>query len=361
MVPMREPRKRAWGVEVALGAALSVATVSAAAGAQEAPLPPNGCGMLMRQASPSAMRENVVRGRALVELQRVTEARTGAAMAPTVQGGGRVRLLGSRGWLGVQASEISETRLTVDGRMVRYCDYPVVVSVEPGSPAARAGIESGDTIVTYNGADLRAAGELALDRLLVPDDTLRVGLRREGRSVVLPVIIGRAPNAGSLQAFTSSGPGFSYVIVDAPDASALAGGTPAPRTGRLRVTTRSGAAELVPAAPMPPQSMMVNGPGAFAFTLGGPSALAGAQMVSIDDDLGEVVGTRSGVLVVKVVEGTPAAAAGLRAGDVIVTAGGTAVTSAALLQRQFYRAGDERVVTLHVVRRGKARDVSVKW
>jgi serine protease Do len=107
--------------------------------------------------------------------------------------------------------------------------------------------------------------------------------------------------------------------------------------------------------------MMVNGPGAFAFTLGGPSALAGAQMVSIDDDLGEVVGTRSGVLVVKVVEGTPAAAAGLRAGDVIVTAGGTAVTSAALLQRQFYRAGDERVVTLHVVRRGKARDVSVKW
>lgn len=344
----------------ALGATAFVA--AATAGAQEA-TPTSACGALVRRELTRSAMVDTARARAIVELQRVTDAQRAAttvgvvAAAPAagaVAGGGRVRLLNTRGWIGVQASELSETRLTGEGRVVRYCDYPVVVSIEPGSPAARAGLESGDTIVAYNGADLRAAGEIALDRLLVPQDTLRVGLKRGGRAMVLPVVVGRVPGSGSLQALTSNGPGFSYIVVNGVEgqealASMAPMAAPTPRAGRMRVTSRSGD------APTPPQPLL------FSFGLGGPAALAGAQVVAVDEGLGEVVGAREGVLVVRVGEGTPAAAAGLRSGDVIMSADGMAVLTPAILQKALLRAEEGRSVALKVSREGRKRDVALKW
>ena len=362
---------------VAAGTTAAVLLASAAA-AQE-PTPTTACGTVVRRGfAPSAAGDSTTGARALIELRRVTETQRaavasamagGGAAGGGANGGGRVRLLGTRGWLGVQASELSEMRLTGEGRVVRYCDYPVVVTVEPGSPASRAGLEAGDTIVAYNGSDLRAAGEIALDRLLVPDDTLRIGLRRSGRPLTLPVVIGRAPAAGSLQALSTNGPGFTYVVINngvpetmtAPVAPTMAGATPAaaPRVGRLRVATRPPDAPMTPGAP---SAAFVPAPSTlFSFGFGGAGAMAGAQVVAMDDDLAAVVGVRSGVLVVKVIDGTPAGSAGLRSGDVVVTADGVAVTSPAMLQRALLRAGDERAVRLRVSRRGKARDVSLRW
>jgi S1-C subfamily serine protease len=240
------------------------------------------------------------------------------------------------------------------------------VTVEPGSPAFRAGLEAGDTIIAYNGSDLRAAGEIALDRLLVPDDTLRVGLRRSGRSMTLPVVVGRAPAAGSLQALSANGPGFSYIVINnggpepavAPVAPTTPMPTMGPRSPRLRAAARTPEA---PPAPGTPPATAIPAPMLFSFGLGSSAAIAGAQVVAIDDDLGAVVGSRSGVLVVKVIDGTPAGSAGLRSGDVVVRADGAAVTSPAMLQRALLRAGDERAVVLRVSRRGKARDVSLRW
>src|SRR5205085_144551 len=113
--------------------------------------------------------------------------------------------------------------LTPDGMHVRYCDYPVVVSVQGGSPAQRAGLEAGDTIVAYNDLDLRSGTEIAFDRLFVPDSTVRVSVRREGRTLTLPVVVGRLPSEMAItQVFRSSGgTGYGFVVVDPEPGSAV--------------------------------------------------------------------------------------------------------------------------------------------
>ena len=68
------------------------------------------------------------------------------------------------------------------------------------------------------------------------------------------------------------------------------------------------------------------------------------------------IGARTGVLVTSVAAGTPAAAAGLKAGDVITTVNGTTVASVNDLRRSLAGAADD--VTLTIVRDRK--DVTLK-
>ena len=81
---------------------------------------------------------------------------------------GRIR----RGWIGVAGQDVPLPR-----RVVRFHDLPVesgilVVSVEPGSPALRAGLLEGDVIVGFAGQPV--AGVDALHRLLAEE---KVGTR----------------------------------------------------------------------------------------------------------------------------------------------------------------------------------------
>ncbi|MBV9880800.1 MAG: PDZ domain-containing protein [Gemmatirosa sp.] len=345
--------------------AFAAAAPATGAHAQEAATPPAiACGFLLRAAP------RVAGGMAADSVRRLDELPRLVTIQPGQAGGARerIRLERTRGWIGVQMTEMSETRVTSDGRWVRYCDYPVVVSVEPASPAAHAGLEAGDTVWAYNGVDLRSSGEVPLDRLMVPDDTVRFGVRRNGRALDLPVVVARRPDGPG--SWGQPGPGrvgYSYVIVTPSPAprAASAPGTPAPPNvppairasdeARVRAALRRGAeAGLAPMAPLPPTVPMLLGLGS--------SALAGAQLVAMDDDLRAVVGTkRAGILVLRVAEGTPASEAGLRAGDVIVSANGRAVAAPAALQQVFLRDGDSRALQLRVERKGKGRDVTLRW
>lgn len=82
----------------------------------------------------------------------------------------------------------------------------------------------------------------------------------------------------------------------------------------------------------------------------GARAIAGAELTELNPSLGEYFGTDHGILVVRVPDGTPAADAGLRAGDVIVGADGRDIEGIDELRRALLRA-PAATVRLEVVRK----------
>src|SRR5207248_3165195 len=58
-----------------------------------------------------------------------------------------------RGWVGV-AYTTSMAQMDRDGAMI-FKDYPVIESIEPNSPAEKAGLATGDTIIAMNAQDLK--------------------------------------------------------------------------------------------------------------------------------------------------------------------------------------------------------------
>jgi C-terminal processing protease CtpA/Prc len=79
-------------------------------------------------------------------------------------------------------------------------------------------------------------------------------------------------------------------------------------------------------------------------------AMLGAEMTDLDPAMESYFGTGRGVLVLRVPEGTPAARAGLRPGDIVVEAGGSAIASVAELRRAVAALPSGQAVRLEVRR-----------
>jgi len=96
-----------------------------------------------------------------------------------------------QGWLGIAfRHQTAET----GGRTQ---ERTVVAEVHPGSPAARAGLQRGDTIVQMNGRTDVEAQVRALR--LQPGDTVRVRVRRQGqRDRDMAIVADRRPEAVSI-------------------------------------------------------------------------------------------------------------------------------------------------------------------
>ena len=258
------------------------------------------------------------------------------------------------GYMGVTYS--AETSKQEKGKelFIYHYDFPVVVSVEPGSPAERSGLEAGDTIVAYNGLDVRNRG-ISLSKLLTPGTKVVVRVRREGAAKDLPVVVVRRPYRFSAMTVTMTAPEAMA------DADAQIAVTPSllPRVRTPRAP-RGGAA-VAPAPPAPPDSPTPVVAASPPFYLGGgTAAIAGAELVRMNEDLREVFGVERGLLVINVAEGTPAEQAGLRGGDVIVKVSGEPVGSVMELQRQL-RQASERAVKVEVVRKKKTRAIVLRW
>jgi len=98
---------------------------------------------------------------------------------------GRVR----RGWLGIAGQNTQLSR-----RMVRYHELEIesgvrIASVEPGSPAGKAGLREGDVMVSYDG--MAVAGIDDVHRLLTETrvgQEVPVVVLRRGEKVVRPIV-----------------------------------------------------------------------------------------------------------------------------------------------------------------------------
>ena len=71
----------------------------------------------------------------------------------------------------------------------------LVGTVNPGTPAAKAGIKTDDLIVAFDGKTIRNPSELSLAVLKKkPGDEVKVELKRDGKTTTVTVKLGQRPN-----------------------------------------------------------------------------------------------------------------------------------------------------------------------
>ena len=105
----------------------------------------------------------------------------------------------SRPWIGIRFTTINlqvkqDKQLTVDNGALVSNEGGTGSAIVEGSPAAAAGLQDGDIILSINGSRLDL--EHPLDAMLVqyaPNDTVELDVLRAGTSIKIPVTLGTRP------------------------------------------------------------------------------------------------------------------------------------------------------------------------
>ncbi len=110
----------------------------------------------------------------------------------------------TRGWLGVQIQPV--TAGIADSLGMKKVEGALVDQPQADSPAAKAGIESGDVIVAVNGAAVKDARELArMIGQMAPNSSVKLEILRKGESRTLAVTLDKMPNEQQAKADTEHG------------------------------------------------------------------------------------------------------------------------------------------------------------
>lgn len=273
------------------------------------------------------------------------------------------------GWIGIHYSAEARIDETGEGLRISYNSYPVIEAIEPGSPAERAGLQVGDTLIAFNGHDFVRRG-VPMARLLRPGEKLTIRLHRN-RLRTVRVTVGTRPSGAFGFRMTTPVPTTARVFVREPgrpgstaeldrSVAALreASTALAPEAARLaeavaRTTVRALEREVVMNPSVAPL---------IAFgTPSGSMLIAGAEMVPVKPGLADVLGVRQGVLLVNVPSGTPAERSGLRDGDVVVRAASAEIRDPAALHMAMLHAGPAKSLLLDVVRKGRPQRITLRW
>jgi len=219
-------------------------------------------------------------------------------------GAGLFTQLGRGASIGVSVRE-----LTADEMSRAKLDRPggvYVIDVREGSPAARAGLRSGDVVVAFDGERIRSVRHFS--RLVLET--------APGRAVPGEIVRG-----GARQTLT--------ITPEATDG--LAGLVP-----QIRREIERGIRTLPPDLPMgPPRE---------------PRARLGVTLTPLTDQLASYFGVKEGVLVSAVEADSPAARAGLRAGDVVTAIDGRTVRTPADVSASVRMATPAATLDVRVVR-----------
>ena len=218
---------------------------------------------------------------------------------------------GDGGYLGLQTQEVSKENFAKFG--LRDVRGVAVEKVLENSPAAAAGLQAGDVIVRFNGEEITSTRKLTrLISEVAPDHQVALTVLRGGREQEINATIGKRP----MPKFESGNFTFS---------------TPGPM-GQMDGEKFK---ELLKLKDMPELKDMPNGemPRVFAMPGGkgqnfgwsvGEGRQIGVGITPLGKQLAEHFGVDGGMMISEVRENSPAAKAGLKAGDIIVEVDGKA-------------------------------------
>lgn len=253
-----------------------------------------------------------------------------------------------RGWVGV-AYTTGVGTTDRNGEMV-FVDYPVIESIEPNSPAEKAGLIAGDTILAMNSQDLRRT-PLPVSTMIQPGKRIVFKFRRNAVREVALTVAQRPRGARESYEVTLLGP-----MPSTPRGPVAPG-------AQVYVRRPGAASEVAARAPVPPRAPVSPIAAMPSIVIGGPRilALAGAELTELNPGLGALAGVdRPGVFVINVAIGTPAKESGLIAGDVIVKAGLLSVGDPGDLIRAF-RESNGSSLRLEIIRKKKAQQITLRW
>jgi serine protease Do len=186
-----------------------------------------------------------------------------------------------------------------------------IAQVADGGPAQEAGLQRGDVITRFRGERVQGAEHLArLVRETPGGRAIELEVWRDGRQLEVDVVVetrSLPTSAEIAQQFKRQAPGVGF---DFPRAVTV-------------VRNRS----------------------------------LGMEMEAIEDQLAKYFGVSQGVLVRSVEAGSPAAEAGLVAGDVIVSIVGAAVQDPADIRRELFRSAAS--VEIGIVRNRRANKLTL--
>jgi serine protease Do len=108
----------------------------------------------------------------------------------------------TRGWMGVQVQPV--TADIADSLGLKQAQGAIVDAPQPGSPAAKAGIEAGDVITAINGNAVKDSRDLARRiGMMAPGSAVKFALVRNGESKTLSVTLGQMPMEKQAKAETT--------------------------------------------------------------------------------------------------------------------------------------------------------------
>ena len=208
---------------------------------------------------------------------------------------------GDGGYLGVQTAEVTKDNLAKYG--LKEVRGVAVEKVVEGSPAEKAGVQVGDVIVRFNGEEVTSVRKLT--RLLgevSPDHQASITVVRGGSERELTATVGKRPmpkfNEGN---FAWSAPGPGEFKLDPPKWEEF----------KLDAPKWEGMPQLAPGTPDQP----------FMWQMGSNRRI-GVGVTTLTKQLSEHFAVDGGVMINEVRADSPAAKAGLKAGDIIVEAEG---------------------------------------
>lgn len=268
-----------------------------------------------------------------------------------------------QGWFGFSTDGYTRNWDEPAGSFVQYFEYPTVVGVELNSPAVRAGIRSGDSLVAYDGRDL-LKHPINLTTLQMPGRQVSVRLRRDGELKDLVIAVEKAPpgvmveRRSAVMAKTLAAQERAPLMIDTVDRRLVE----ARATSAVAAGTRGGT--MAPSAQGTRAAAGGFGGGnrIVATTVPALSGVLGAAMTNIDKEMSEsLVGMkgRHGVLVTGVPIGSLADRTGLKALDVILRVGDSDVMTINHLRVRLAAAEDNRIekVRLVILRAGKTQEL----